>query len=159
MFLVRNGHGRIAQRILGLFYKEPSIGLVIAAVYFEWTLSRAIIALSQAPNVEVRERLRRAYGLDKYKDLWVTEIPSAPRLPQLLKDWARVTDAFDARGALVHGRDRYTRNMARPHVDVLLASARDIWDFCAECGRDLRRRLPVRRKPRARQGRAKISSP
>jgi len=37
MFLVNDGRERIEKKISQFFHKEPSIGLVIAAIFFEWS--------------------------------------------------------------------------------------------------------------------------
>jgi hypothetical protein len=125
---------------------------VVAAVYFEWTFCRALIALSKRPNVDVRQSLSHVYGLDKYKELWWDEIKDRPRalhLPEVLRNWDGVKRAFDERNRLIHGRNRHTRNMATPHVEVLLSAVADLNHFCRSCEVDLNQRLPVRKRSRA----------
>jgi len=67
-------------------------------------------------------------------------------LPEIVTNWKGVTDAFDARNRLVHGRDRYTRNMALPHLEHLLQGVMDLSTYCLKNGHDIFKRLPVRRK-------------
>jgi|ERR1043166_173735 hypothetical protein len=134
--------------------KHPSVALVVAAVYFEWAICRAIIGLSKRPNKEVRRDLKRAHGLGAYKDIWRREIeqsPGAKTLPQAVKDWHGVTVAFAARNILVHGRDRYTQNMVRPRIDSILIGVRDICTYCASRGLDINKRLPQRRLKKTSQ--------
>jgi hypothetical protein len=115
LFLVADGRSGIERRVRQLFGTDPSVGLVVAAVFFEWTACRALICLSKTPNRELRTLMQEAHGLGAYKDLWAREAAGSPRLPTVVRDWHALTRAFTARNVLVHGRDRYTRNMAAPH--------------------------------------------
>jgi len=149
MFLAHDTLEQAAIRLWRVFQLEPSIALVVAAAYFEWTVSRAIMFLSITPNVELHEKLRKTYGLEKYKDLWKVELSDRAkhrRLPEVVVRWKEVTDAFDARGRLVHGRDRYTKNMAKPVIETLLAACSDVRKYCESHGCDLTDRVPVRRR-------------
>ena len=152
MFLVKDSLEIRAGVIRNLLQKYPSIALIVAATYFEWSLCRALVALSERPNKEVREALGKLYGLGMYKDFWWAEqrnVASSVRLPEVVRDWNGVTNAFDARNRLVHGRDRYTRNMARPHVEVLLSAVADIYGYARARGVDLGKRLSVRQRTTA----------
>ncbi len=142
---------RRATEIRSWLAKHPSIALLVAAAYFEWTVSRGILGLSRRPNAEVRQNLHSIYGLEKYKDFWRDELAhlaDAKRLPEVVADWRGVTDAFEGRNRLVHGRDRYTRNMATPGVESLLKAVSDIVEYCASHGVDINKRLPVRMRHR-----------
>ena len=48
----------------------PSISLVLAAINFEWTVSRAVLFLSASPNRELRAAMKDFRSLDGYKELW-----------------------------------------------------------------------------------------
>jgi hypothetical protein len=151
MFLVSHSLSERAAQIRSWIPKHPSIALVVAAVYFEWTLCRAIVGLSKRPNKDVRAGLEKAYGIDRYKDFWKAEtshVATPKTLPQLVKNWHAVTQAFDARNLLVHGRDRYTQNMVRSLIDALLSGVTDICEFCLTNGVDINKRLPQRRQKR-----------
>ena len=151
MFLVSDSLENRARVIREFLHKHPSIALIVAAVYFEWTLCRALMALSKRPNAEVRQSLSHLYGLEKYKELWWNETrdrPGALRLTQIVRDWDAVLRAFDERNRLIHGRNRHTRNMATPHVEALLAAVADLNRFCSSCQVDLNQRLPVRKRSR-----------
>lgn|ERR1035437_3152231 len=58
MFLIGDGPERHAKQIRSWLNSHPSVALVIAAVYFEWTLCRVIIGLSVdiKPNEPVGKR-------------------------------------------------------------------------------------------------------
>jgi hypothetical protein len=149
MFLVSHSLDIRENEIRSWIPKHPSVALLVAAVYFEWTLCRAIVGLSQKPNLDVRKDLERSYGLAAYKDVWKRETahwPDAKTLPQLVKDWQEVGKAFDARNKLIHGRDRYTQNMVRPGIDAILSAVREICAYSASRGVDLNVRLPQRRR-------------
>jgi hypothetical protein len=151
MFLVSHSLDIRASEIRSWLPKHPSIALVVSSVYFEWTMCRAIVGLSLRPNKEVRKDLERIYGLAFYKEFWRKELghlSGAHTLPLVVKDWNGITTAFDARNVLVHGRNRYTPNMAAPKVESLLAGVSDVCDFSLKHGLDINKRLPQRRQKR-----------
>ncbi len=151
MFLVSHSLETRASEIRSWLPKHPSIALVIAAVYFEWAVSRALIALSRRPNQEVRADLEKTYGLGRYQRQWKREIEYRSNwqpLASVVGNWDGILRAFDARNVLVHGRDRYTPNMAEPHVQSLLRAVSDICVYCRDEGFDINRRLPQRRAKR-----------
>jgi hypothetical protein len=129
--------------------RAPSVSLVLAAINFEWTVGRAVLFLSASPNRELRATMKNFFSLDGYKDLWKQEVlPNGQRkrLAEVVRNWSDLRKAFEARNQLVHGRDRYTRNMATPHVEALLKAVRDIDDYCVSLGCSLHDRMPIRRK-------------
>lgn len=148
MFLVSDSLEQRASVIREFLRKYPSISVVIAATYFEWTVCRAIIALSTRPNRQVREALKTVHAPQKYSDFWWHEFrcqPAARRLTEVVADWHGVLKAFEERNRLVHGRNRHTRNMAAPHVERLLSAVSELHEYCQLNGMNLGRRLPVRR--------------
>lgn len=149
MFLVSHSLHVRANEIRGWLRSQPSVAILVAAAYFEWTVSRGIVALSQRPNADVRRDLVHVYGLEKYKSFWqgeLNQVGGAKRLTEVVTDWHAVTEAFDARNRLVHGRDRYTRKMAAPNVEALLTAVSEIHDYCLSHGVNTNHRLPVRRR-------------
>jgi hypothetical protein len=149
MFLVSHSLEVRANEIRQWLRNQPSVSLLVAAVYFEWTVSRVVLALSLRPNLDVRQDLVRVYGLEKYRALWRAELQhlnGAQRLTEVVTDWQAVTEAFDARNRLIHGRDRYTRKMATPHVEALLTAVSEINEYCLSHGANINRRMPVRRR-------------
>lgn len=154
MFLALESSKFREAKIRSWIRNEHSVALLVAAAHFEWTVCRALLLLSERTNRQIREDLVRVYGLDRYKDFWNKELchVQEPRsLPQIVTDWSAVTRAFDARNRLVHGRDRYTRNMATPHVDALLQAAADVREYCSKRGANFEGRLPIRRKERLKR--------
>lgn len=130
---------------------SPSLALVLAAINFEWTVSRAVLFLSPNPNGAVRTAMKAYYSLDGYKDLWKAEVVTSTQptgLAAVVRNWSELRGAFDARNVLVHGKDRYTRNMATPHVSAALKSVRYVDAYCVARGVDLSTRMPVRRAKR-----------
>jgi hypothetical protein len=107
MFLVGDKPEVQANQIRNWLSDHPSVALLVAATYFEWTLCRVLIGLSTRPNMAVRRGLANVFGLPRYKDFWKSELGHLSKfrcLPEAVKDWKSVTDAFDARNRVVHGR-------------------------------------------------------
>ena len=151
MFLVGDTPEVQANQIRTWLPNHASVALLVAATYFEWTLCRVLIGLSTRPNMAVRHDLANVFGLPKYKDFWKSELSHLNdfrRLPEAVQDWNAVTEAFDARNRLVHGRERYTRKMATPHVENLLNAVAELRDYALKYGCDVAKRLPIRRKAR-----------
>ena len=149
MFLAGEPAQYREAKIRRWLHTEPSVALLVAAVHFEWTICRAVLFLSSRPNREIRQEMAQVYGLQKYKDFWrmdIVNLRGGHSLPSIVGDWKAVTDAFKARDRLVHGRDRYTRNMAMPHVEALVKAAAEVREYCTRMGVDFQRRLPIRKK-------------
>ena len=137
------------RKVRQLLHSEPSLSLIVAAVNFEWTVCRAIMFLSPLPNTTLRAKMAEYYSLPGYKDLWREEVAKTRHtrtLPSLISNWSKVCAALVARNRLVHGRDRYTRNMASPHIDALLEGVNQIDIFCKDNECPLYARMPVRRR-------------
>lgn len=150
MFLVGDGPERHAGQITSWMKVHPSVALVVAAVYFEWTVCRVIIGLSIAPNRVVRHELERIYGLPKLSGFWNRQLRHLPGYLALKSviNFKAVESAFEARNRLAHGKDRYTTNMAQPHVGALLEAVTAVRAFCLARGFDPMKKLPIRRKAR-----------
>jgi len=65
MFLVNDGRNRIEEKLKEFFSKHPSAGLILAAIFFEWTVCRALICLSSNPNKEILARLEIFMALNR----------------------------------------------------------------------------------------------
>jgi hypothetical protein len=149
VFLAGDRKEQREDRVRRYTASDPGVALLLAAVNFEWTVCRAVLFLSRSPNAELRIQMGKFYSLDAYKELWKTEVVLARQLKPLtdvVRNWSLVRGAFTARNRLVHGRDRYTRNMAVPHIESLLKGAGYIDDYCESLGLPLYDRMPVRRK-------------
>jgi len=149
MFRVNDDPINRNKKIRGWLTNYPSISIIVSAVNFEWTVSRAIILLSLDTNINIRSKLRKVFGLMKYKELWRVEVSKPSNfkaLPEVISNWDSIIKAFDMRNKIVHGRDGCTKNMATPIVEALLKAAAEIRDYCSSCGGDIHKRLPIRRK-------------
>jgi hypothetical protein len=149
MFLASDRAHHRERKIRGFLAREPSIALVLAAVNFEWTVSRAVLFLSKTPNRVLREKMIKYHSPEKYKALWTDEVGGAAgsvSLPQVVRNWSKVIDGFRARNVLVHGKDRYTVKMATPHIEALLEGARYVDSHCEWLGKPLYARMPIRKK-------------
>jgi hypothetical protein len=148
MFLAQSPFATRERNIRSYLGSEPSIALVLAAVNFEWTVSRAVLFLSKTKNSDLRKKMRSYHSLEHYKKLWKEEAQpnGTPSLVTIVQNWFEINKGFEARGVLVHGKDRFTANMARPHLTQLLKGAEFVENYCASVGKPLHERMPVRRK-------------
>lgn len=149
MFLASERRGLREYKVRSHLKSDPGISLLLAAVNFEWTVCRSVLFLSKTPNSKLRALMRDFYSLDGYKDLWKSEVVAARACQPLaivVRNWSSVRKAFEARNRLVHGRDRFTRVMATPHVEALIEGTNDVDEYCELLGYPLFGRLPVRRK-------------
>jgi len=148
MFLASDHVDHRENKIRSFISSEPGVALLLAAVNVEWTISRAVLFLSTTENVVLRKKLRNYYSPDKYKELWKEEVTPNGHLSlcQLVRNWSSVRKGFEARNVLVHGKGRFTRNMAIPHIEALLEGAGYVDKYCRDNGKPLYERMPVRRK-------------
>ena len=112
MFSAKSRKAQRERRVRDYFAMDPGIGLVLAAVNFEWTVSRGILFLSNKPNKELRALIEKCHGLGRYESFWNSEIAGvrgAKPLAQVVVNWPSVQRAFDMRHLLVHGRDGCTK--------------------------------------------------
>jgi hypothetical protein len=149
MFFVGDKPHHREQKIRKYLDEDPMIAILLAAANVEWTVGRCIIFFSAAPNVEVRERLARCHGLDRYKDLWKDELvkqdPTIPSLSQVITKWTDFKKAFVLRHKLIHGRSTCSRDMAVAPIELMLSAVNDLNEFAVSRGKDLHDRVPVRR--------------
>jgi hypothetical protein len=148
MFLVKDTSPTREARIQAFMTDDPSLAALLAIVHVEWTLRRAIIALGRSPNTEIRHKLERCHGHDKYRDLWKEEVMpgTGARLPIVVRNWDGLVRAFRLRHVLVHGVRTVTHDYAAERAQWALGAAADVRAFCAAHGIDIDRRLPVRRR-------------
>lgn len=149
MFLASDSKGHRESKVRRFFAMDPGISLLLAAVNFEWTVCRAVLFLSKRPNSELRVMMGNHYSLDAYKELWKSEIVVGRNfnpLAVVVRNWSSLREAFKARNRLVHGRYRYTKNMAAPHIETLLQATGYVDDYCGLLGHPLLGRMPIRRR-------------
>ncbi len=154
MFFVLDTQRDKERKIKKYLNREPMIAVLLAAVNFEWTVGRCVLFLSKSPNVELRKRLSKCYGLDYYKVFWkdelITHDPSIPPLAKIVKNWSSFQDAFVLRHRLIHGRATCTRNMAVEPVETMLLAVDDLYKFASSMKINLHSRLPIRRVKKGR---------
>lgn len=127
---------RIKRRriILGEAQIDAQHGVVLAAMDFEWTCRRAILALSKKPTVELYERYIGDYSAFKgLANAWNAEVlptvDGAPPLPALLGDkvsWQCVQDAMQCRNAVVHGTENRVADKECRWAVCILEDACDV---------------------------------
>lgn len=152
MFLAGDNTALRERKVRSFLAEEPSVALMVAAVNFEWTVSRAVMFLSTTKNTKLHNEMIKFHGPDNYKKLWKQEVVPQGHLTlvQVIPNWDDVLKAFDERNRIVHGKKRHTRNMATPHVEALLAAVSAIATYCDARGKPLTRRMPVRPVRRVR---------
>jgi hypothetical protein len=149
MFLASDSKEHRESKVRRFLTTDPGISLLLAAVNFEWTVCRAVLFLSKRPNSELRLMMASYYSLDAYKDLWKSEIVAGSNFNPLaivVRNWSSLREAFKARNRLIHGKDRYTKNMAAPHIEALLQATGYVDDYCSLLGHPLLDRMPTRRR-------------
>lgn len=150
MFLVHENPDEREQRIRDFLVSDldAAIAVILSAVQFEWAVRRAIIALGSSPNKKLRQQLSQCYGLDKYKDMWKSEVypKHHARLTQVVENWQDLRDAFNLRDRLVHGLTNCDRSYATRRVEAAIQAACFIRKFAQSKGVDLHKRLPIRRR-------------
>ena len=148
MFLARSSVKEREDEVRSFLSSHPSVALVLAAVNFEWTVSRAVLFLSTTANVPLRQKMRDYHSPKRYNELWRHEVMQNghPALAKLVRNWASVLKGFDARNVLVHGKDRHTTRMVTPKVQALLKGACYVDTYCRDIGKPLYGPMPKRRK-------------
>jgi hypothetical protein len=150
MFFVGDKPQDREQKIRNYLSIDPMIAVLLAAANFEWTVGRCILFFSTSPNTDVRERLAKCHGLDRYKNLWKDELietdPTIPPLAQVVRQWAEFKEAFVLRHKLIHGRGTCSRTMALEPIGLMLLAVKDLNEFASSRGKDLNERVPIRRK-------------
>ena len=120
--------------IFGEAQIDAQHGVLLAAVDFEWTCRRAILALSKKPTVELYEKYIGDYSaFQGLARAWDSEVVSvvegAPSLPALLGDkvsWQCVKDAMQCRNAVVHGTENRVSDMECRWAVCILEDACDV---------------------------------
>jgi hypothetical protein len=148
MFLVQESSPEREARIKKFLCEDASLAALLSVIHFEWTIRRAIIALSSSPNVEVREKLSHCHGCEAYKDIWKEEaFPKLKkRLPEVITDWQNLRRAFKLRHKLVHGVTSCSHDHAKQRAEWAIQSSVDIREICKKHNIDLDARLPVRKR-------------
>ena len=154
MFIVTDTRERRHEKIRSFLPGEPVIAILLAAVDFEWTVRRAIIALGTNTNRVIRDTvLDRCHGPDDYKKAWKAEVARQVdrSLAQVVPRWSFVRgEAFLLRHQVVHGlKGLPSSRKTADRVEAFLQGSEAIDKLAEVHGVQLfGKRLPVRRKPR-----------
>jgi len=151
MFFVNDTQARRHDKVRAFLQTESVIAVLLGAADFEWTVRRAIIALGESPNVELREQtLDRCHGLDSYKKAWKKEVQPMHETPlaEVIPNWQFFTEkAFPLRHRIIHGAiGSVSSEYAGKRVEAMLDASRAIVEFATIRGFELYQRLKVRRR-------------
>ena len=113
MFDLSDTRSKRRRIIFGEAQIDAQQGAVLAAMDFEWTCRRAILALSKKPTVVLYEKFITDYpAFGGLENAWNAEVRPALKdsitLPDLVGrkvQWSSVRDAMQCRNAIVHGTD------------------------------------------------------
>lgn len=137
-------HARIREFLSN---DDVVIALILACADFEWTSRRAIVALSDTANVEVRKELE-SVGFGQIPKCWQQFVTpkTKKKISDLVCDWEVIrpprrgeprpsygASAFDTRNQLVHGNaTSLSLEKGTLLVDALLNGALAIAQHCTE---------------------------
>lgn len=117
MFDLSDKRNKRRKTILGYAHFDPGMGVVLAAMDFEWTCRRAIVALSGTPTATLYERFFNRYtSLKKLTNAWRDEVLPHLKTQCSLDDVVcqnrvtleQVKDAMQCRNVVVHGTESRT---------------------------------------------------
>lgn len=155
MFLVSDTIERRHLKIRSFLPGEPVMAILLAAVDFEWTVRRAIIALGTNSNKTIREVvLKHCHGPDHYKEAWKTEVKLrfGKGLADVVQNWNELQGtAFILRNRVVHGiRGMPSSRKTSEAVEIFLQASSCIAKFAVVNHVPLfGKKLPVRLRSRA----------
>lgn len=167
MFSVGFGSENREKRIREIAKEDRTVGVILAAVHFEWMMKRAILKLGSSPTAQLREELSRVTGVrgksrsdgysqDGYYEIWKREVVSRNlKRAALGTVLGRLTDIRDkaskVRGHIIHGNGTASIEEANNAIDLFLEVGPKLRAFADRNGEDLDTRLKGRLKPRAAQ--------
>lgn len=114
MFDLSDKRNKRRKPIMGHAHFDPDMGVVLAAMDFEWTCRKAIVALSGTPTVTLYERFFNRYtSLKKLAEAWDVEVMPNLEHKCSLDDAVcrngntlnQVIDAMKCRNVVVHGTE------------------------------------------------------
>ncbi|MFZ1536486.1 MAG: hypothetical protein WAT23_03770 [Chromatiaceae bacterium] len=159
MFLVSDSQQN-RHDLIESFLKEDTatIAVILAAIDFEWTIRRAILALGCSPTkyirLEVLGNKNMGSGPDAYKKAWNAEPYRnlRKRIDEVIPHWSRLKDpelgALRLRNQIVHGiRGTVSLPLATDKVQDFLKASKCLEQLAQENNTSLYRRI-TRRKTR-----------
>ena len=167
MFFVSYGSERREKRIMELAHEDLSLGVILAAVHFEWMMKRTILKLGKSPTKQLREELANVSGVfrakrkngyepDGYNEVWDREVKSHLKGQAALGSvLGKLTDVRDkaskVRGHLIHGNGTVSRTAAEEAIKLYLGSAAKLRSFATKNGVDVDSRLKARPATKAKK--------
>lgn len=158
MFSVSYGSENREKRIREIGAQDPTTGVILAAVHFEWMLKRTILKLGKTPTSALRAQLEQVYSIrdrgsgEGYVSIWRREIqPRFKRaaLGTVLGKLSKIQkDARAVRGRVIHGNGTVSYENANEATELFLTSGRKLREFTLKNGEDLDSRLRTRIKAR-----------
>lgn len=158
MFLVSDTQQDRHKMIRGFLNPETAtIAVLLAAVDFEWSIRRAVLALGGSSTKHIRHLVLGHKGLSGpkgYKDAWNAEVCRyiSISIDQAIPHWGRLIDpdqgSFRLRNQIAHGiRGSVSVELATAKVDDFLLASQCLAKLAQEHNTSLFRRI-VRKKPR-----------
>ena len=142
------------------FLKEDTatIAVILAAIDFEWTIRRAILALGCSPTKHIRLEIlgnkNKSGGPDAYKKAWNAEPYQylKKRIDEAIPHWSRLTDsklgALRLRNQIVHGiRGSVSLELATDKVRDFLEASKCLEQLARDNNTSIYKRIE-RRKTR-----------
>ena len=114
MFDLSDKRNKRRKTIFGYAHFDPRMGVVLAAMDFEWTCRRAILALSKTSTVILYERFFKHYkSMEQLKQAWGNEVfpylqhqcSFVDVISQNGITYEQVKDALKCRHVVVHGTE------------------------------------------------------
>ncbi len=149
MFLVSDKFNDRENRISAYFEDDPALGVLLAAIHFEWTAKRAILKLGQMPTVRLKKKLESVYRYEDYTKLWKQEVvpKHKKRLTQIINNPKYLQEeAWDLRNKLVHGAASCSASYAEKRFSAFMSAAKTVEEFVSKRGLDINARLKTRKE-------------
>lgn len=157
MFFVSDSQAHRHERIRSFLTDDSAtVAVILAAIDFEWSVRRSILALGSSPTKHIREVVFAGFhgGYANYADAWKQEVAVwlNKSLAQAIPHWSRLANKKDGavrlRGQIVHGAQvSVSADFARPRVEDWLAASTLLEALAHEHKTSLYKRI-VRRTPR-----------
>lgn len=161
MFDLSDKRNKRRKTIMGNAHFDPGLGVILAAMDFEWTCRRAIVALSETPTATLYERFFNHYtSMKKLIKAWQDEVMPHLQHKCSLNDVVcrngisteQVKDAMQCRNVIVHGTESRTfAKECRWAVCVLENACDNVAAFVEAQGKTIFTRI-ARSRPKASRG-------
>jgi len=164
MFNIGYGSEKREARIRQIAREDESVGVILAAVHFEWMMKRTILKLGTSPTAHLRQELsfvsgmkektrKDGYQTEGYYEIWKREVDNRigdrSALGTVLGKLTDIRDkAMKVRGHIVHGNGTEKSEKAREAIELFLNAGAKLRSFALKHGEDLDTTLKRRLKAR-----------